>query len=281
MTLLILFSVCISAISEAQTPHTRTLTSTNATPRVSTPTATSGGHRVNPFTVIRYPWKKNITATVFWIGEKPTAKNPTPNHASSWDTKWQLNYGGYDNPDPSARVSYRPKAFTPQLNPFYIALPYNDCVNHAISKPEASRVIPWWHRRADKRPGKTSLKGRWVQIVYNGRVCYAQWEDCGPFVTDDYEYVFGNKPPKNTKNNAAGIDVSPAVRDFLGMKSHAKVHWRFIDFSRIPRGPWAYYGKNNPFLNPQLDPDLKAKQDYMIYPRKMRDKAYQERNSRR
>src|SRR5437763_10150962 len=27
----------------------------------------------------RYPWKKEIVTTVFWIGEKPTANNPVPN----------------------------------------------------------------------------------------------------------------------------------------------------------------------------------------------------------
>lgn len=291
---LVTLASCLLALSgttsvEAQSNASRkfnasTTASTTSGPRVRTPTARrapAGVARANPFTVIRYPWRKHITATVFWIGERPTARNPTPNHASSWDTQWQLNYGGFDNPDKSARVGYRPKAFTPGLNPFYVALPYNDCVNHARHRPEASKVIPWWHRRADKRPGKTSCKGRWLQIVHGGKTCYAQWEDCGPFTTDDYEYVFGNKPPKNTKNNAAGIDISPAVRDFLGIKSHAKVHWRFVDFSRVPRGPWSQYGKNNPFLNPQLDPDLKAKQDYMIYLRKMRDKTYQQKNIRR
>ena len=251
------------------------------TPRVSTPTSANLGNLANPFAVIRYPWHKNITATVFWIGEKPTPNNPTPNHASSWDTKWQLNYGGFDNPNKEARMGYRPKSFTPGLNPFYIALPYNDCINHSTYKPEASKVVPWWHRRADKRPGKTSLKGRWLQIVYKGKICYAQWEDCGPFTTNDYQYVFGNTQPRNTKNNSAGLDVSPAVRDYLGMTSNAKVHWRFIDFSNIPRGPWSYYGKNNPFLNPLLDPDRKAKQEYMDYLRKLRDRAYQQRNSRR
>ena len=253
----------------------------NNGPKVRTPTSSGAGHPANPFTVLRYPWHKNITATVFWIGEKPTPKNPTPNHASSWDTKWQKNYGGYDNPDKAARQGYRPKAFIPKQNPFYIALPYNDCINHAKSRPEASKVIPWWHRRADKRPGKTSLKGRWVQIVYGRKVCYAQWEDCGPFTVDDYQYVFGNRPPKNSKNNGAGIDVSPAVRDYLGLKSHQKVHWRFVDFSRIPRGPWSYYGTNNPFRHPHLDPDRKAKQDYMTYLRTQRDKANRQRNIRR
>ena len=243
-------------------------------PRVSTPTAP-----VSPFKAIRYPWKKNITATVFWIGEKPTTRNPTPNHASSWDTAWQVNYGGYDNPDKTARIQFRPKAFTPRLNPFYVALPYNDVINYRQHKPEASKVIPWWNRRLDKRPGKTALKGRWVQIVHGQRVCYAQWEDCGPFTTNDWQYVFGNQRPKNTKNKGAGIDISPAVRDYLGMTTNGTVHWRFIDFSRIPRGPWAYYGKNNPFVDPKLDPDRKAKEDYMIYLRKLRDEAYQKKHS--
>ena len=34
----------------------------------------------------RYPWKSNIVTTIFWIGEKPSANNPVPNRASSWDT---------------------------------------------------------------------------------------------------------------------------------------------------------------------------------------------------
>lgn len=263
---LVLLVFCLPLSAQNNTPG----------PRVSTPTAPT-----NPFQPIRYPWKKFITATVFWIGEQPTQNNPTPNHASSWDTQWQLNYGGYDNPDAAARVQYRPKAFTPGLNPFYVALPYNDCLSYNKSRPEAGHVIPWWNRRPDKRPGKSACKGRWIQIVYGTKICYAQWEDCGPFTTDDWEYVFGNKPPKNANNNGAGIDVSPAVRDYLGMPSAAKVHWRFIDFARIPRGPWSYYGKNNPFVDPSLDPDLKARQDYMVYLRKLRDEAYAQKNNRR
>ncbi|MBT8036108.1 MAG: hypothetical protein KJO21_01060 [Verrucomicrobiae bacterium] len=247
-----------------------------STPRVTTPQAPA-----NPFKAIRYPWKQNITTTIFWIGEKPTANNPTPNHASSWDTQWQNNYGGYDNPDTAARLQYRPKAFTPQLNPFYIALPYNDCIDHRSHRHEAQRVIPWWDQRPDKRPGKSACKGRWLQIVYGKKVCYAQWEDCGPFTTNDWEYVFGNKRPKNTQNNGAGLDVSPAVRDYLGMKSGAKVHWRFIDFAHIPRGPWSYYGKNNPFIDPQLDPNVQARQAYMDYLRRRRDEAYRQKNNRR
>ena len=33
----------------------------------------------------RYPWKKNIVTTVFWVGEQPSGNNPVPNRRSSWD----------------------------------------------------------------------------------------------------------------------------------------------------------------------------------------------------
>jgi len=166
-------------------------------PLITTPT-----HKPRVTESKSYPWKKNITATIFWIGEKPTPKNPTPNHASSWDTKWQSNFGGFDDPNSRAVVGYRPAAFTPKLNPFYIALPYNDRVK-----------------------------------------CFAQWEDCGPFNTVDYQYVFGNKPPMNSKNQGAGIDLSPAIRDYLSLTSGDKVHWRFVEDHQIPHGPWKTYGK--------------------------------------
>src|SRR5438034_3478073 len=74
----------------------------------------------------RYPWKKEIVTTVFWIGEKPSANNPVPNRSSSWDKNWTRNYGGFDNPDRGRRVGYIPANFVPKQNPFYCALHYND-----------------------------------------------------------------------------------------------------------------------------------------------------------
>lgn len=198
----------------------------------------------------QYPWHLGTRATIFWIGERPTARNPTPNNKSSWDTKWQENYGGYDNPDPAQRNGFLPKGFTPGLNPFYIALPYNDVINHREHKPEASKVIPWFHHKK-RRPGTSVCRGRWIQMVRNGKVCYAQWEDCGPFNTIDWEYVFLNKKPINPHNGGAGIDISPAVRDYFGMKSGQQLHWRFVEFADVPRGPWSLYGTNNPFVNPK------------------------------
>ena len=47
---------------------------------------TPPGHFRNPMKGgERFPWKTEIVTTVFWIGENPTANNPVPNHASSWD----------------------------------------------------------------------------------------------------------------------------------------------------------------------------------------------------
>lgn len=198
----------------------------------------------------RFPWRQNIVTTVFWIGEQPTANNPTPNTMSSWDMEWVANYGGYDDPNPKARRNYIPIGFTPRQNPFYIALPYNDLMrqgNRIVHKPEAPRVIPWF-RQAYERPGRTVLKGRWVAIRKGDRVAYAQWEDCGPFRTDHYRYVFGNERPAPNLNRGAGLDVSPAVRDYIGMSGMGVTDWRFVDISEVPPGPWRQYGDNNPFV---------------------------------
>ncbi len=193
----------------------------------------------------RYPWKLDIVTTVFWIGEGTTARNPTPNRSSSWDPNWLGNYGGVDRPD--RRNGYLPVAFVPTQNPFYCALPYND-VTRGTTKPEASFVIPWF-RQAFQQAGHSVCKGRWIAIRHGSRVCYAQWEDCGPFRTDHWQYVFGKDRPKPNLNQGAGLDVSPAVRDFLGMNATRDVcDWKFVEFSEVPSGPWAKYGENNPFV---------------------------------
>ena len=194
----------------------------------------------------RFPWKKQIVTTVFWIGEKPTANNPVPNHASSWDAAWTRNYGGYDDPNPAHRENYIPAKFTPRQNPFYCALPYNDKAREG-HRPEAPKVVPWF-KEAYRGPGVSVCKGRWVAIRKGNRTVYAQWEDAGPFRTDHWEYVFGNERPKPNLNRGAGLDVSPAVRDYLGMQDTDVTDWKFVDFSEVPPGPWARLGDNNTFV---------------------------------
>ena len=186
--------------------------------------------------VQRYPWKMNIVTTVFWVGEEAGGNNPVPNYKSCWDLNWTANYGGTDSPEPSARRNYIPIAFVPKQNPFYYALPYND-VTHGQFKPEAPLVIPWF-KQSYTGPGQSVCRHRWISIRKGNRVCYAQWEDCGPFRTDHFQYVFGNERPKPNLNHGAGLDVSPAVRDYLGLAPTDVTDWQFVEVRDVPPGPW-------------------------------------------
>jgi hypothetical protein len=38
------------------------------------------------------------------------------------------------------------------------------------------------------------------------------------------------------------------VRDYLRLKETDVTDWRFVDFSEVPRGPWATLGDNNTFV---------------------------------
>lgn len=185
--------------------------------------------------------------TIFWIGERPTARNPVPNNRSAWDANWARNYGGYDNPDSRYRDprTYAPRGFLPRQNPFYCALPYCD-VSRGNTKSEVKKVVPWF-RDCFEKEGKSVLKGRWVAIHHGGRTVFAQWEDCGPFRTDHWQYVFGNERPRPNLNRGAGLDISPAARDYLGMGKNDICDWKFVDAASVPDGPWKYYGDNNTF----------------------------------
>jgi hypothetical protein len=194
----------------------------------------------------RYPWKRNIVTTIFWIGEEPSRNNPVPNRASSWDKDWTKNYGGFDDPNPAHRSNYIPVKFTPRQNPFYCALPYCDKATTG-HRPEAPRVVPWF-KDTYQGPAVSTCKDRWVAISKGNRTVYAQWEDAGPFRTDHWEYVFGNERPKPNLNKGAGLDVSPAVRDYLGLSETDVTDWRFVEFSEVPRGPWSNLGENNTFV---------------------------------
>ena len=154
-------------------------------------------------------WKNALTS-YFWVGEDASGDNTfISNTQSYFDGNWEENYGGDDNP--YDRCGYLPCTFTPKENPFYFALPYGDL----------------------------NTKNRWIEIEYQNATCYAQWEDVGPFRTDDFEYVFGNNAyPKNQLHGGAGLDISPAVRLCLGMEENDMTRWRFVEEWDVPNGPW-------------------------------------------
>lgn len=190
-----------------------------------------------------YPWKRNIVTTYFWIGQGSSGYNSMTNYKSAWDGSWTKNYGGEDCPKKRFSGAYvgtvsLPDTFAPTLNPFYIALPYNDIKYPKLSK----KYVPWWdHDAWRKSPYRSQCKGRWVMIEYEGKVCFAQWEDVGPFRYDHAAYVFGNERPQI--HSKAGLDVSPAVRDYLGLSGLNKTNWRFVEADEVPYGPWIKYAE--------------------------------------
>jgi len=176
---------------------------------------------------------QDIITTMFWVGEAGGVDNGyISNYPSAWEDNWLLLYGGVDTPN--RRNGYNPKYFIPYENPFYFALPYNDFTDDYKRKASAKN-IPWY---SEAKEGESLCRNRWIKISKNGHTAYAQWEDAGPFGEDDVAYVFGNKKPKNNIDTKAGLDVSPAVRDYLGLKDVDKTDWEFVDFSQVPIGPW-------------------------------------------
>jgi len=178
------------------------------------------------------PKHTKIRTTVFWIGEESSEDNGyIANVQSAWDGNWRNHYGGVD--DPNNRNGYAPVGFIPGENPFYCALPYNDMNEAGKRKSTAAKVV-WWSGSRKWSSQESMCKNHWVRIEYNHKVAYAQWEDVGPFGENDEVYVFGNKSPKAR----AGLDVSPAVRDYLGMGGSAYTQWEFVDQQEVLDGPW-------------------------------------------
>lgn len=179
------------------------------------------------------PEYKKVITTLFWVGETSDKSNGfIPNNKSYWDSEWLKHYGGID--DPQDRCGNYPCGFRPKENPFYFALPYGERDNAGGLK-ESARLIPWYK---ETPKNESILKNTWIEIKNGRKICYAQWQDVGPFETDDFDYVFGKSAPKNTFGVSAGLDVSPAVWDCLGMKDNAVTEWRFIEKSKVPDGPW-------------------------------------------
>jgi hypothetical protein len=176
----------------------------------------------------------DITTTIFWVGETADNSNDyIANSASAWDGAWRQHFGGTD--DPAHRTGYRPAAFIPKENPFYVALPYSDLTNNGNRKASGTNC-PQYGRVKDQP--YSWCKNSWIAISHGNKTVYAQWEDAGPFEDDDMAYVFGKALPKNSEGVLAGLDVSPAVRDYLGLQDVSSCTWMFADAGNVPDGPW-------------------------------------------
>jgi hypothetical protein len=181
--------------------------------------------------IAMHDFKKTIT-TVFWVGEDANGENAfIDNHGSYWDSRWVKHFGGVDSP--KHRKGFFPAGFTPKQNPFYVALPFAE-VDHDGHMKEATKKIPGFGES-----GEPLTRNRWVEVRYKGKSCYAQWQDAGPFGEDDFDWVFGEaKKPRNTQGLKAGLDISPATAQYLGIEDSARTEWRFVDAAHVPEGPW-------------------------------------------
>jgi len=186
---------------------------------------------------------RNISTTLFWAGEPADDDNKgISNCPSAWDDNWAEHFCGTKNfgkgDDPDNRSGYFPAQFTPtKENPFYFALPYNDFDNNGNRKAEASKIIPWANEKAWGK-NESMCKNHWIKITHDGKVAYAQWEDVGPWGETDANYVFGSAAPQCSDNDNVGLDVSPAVNDYLGLEDIDKTDWQFVDEKDVPDGPW-------------------------------------------
>jgi hypothetical protein len=171
-----------------------------------------------------YPWKSNIVTTVFWIGEGSTA--------SGWNPHWVHDNGGADEQYEMSGYASGKHAST--LNPFYVALPFND-----LTHPElADGWVPKSWFKPLRYNGLSACKDRWIEIKNRaGRVCFAQWEDVGPIASDDAAYVFGSNPPSAGR----GLNISPAVAKYLGIDATGLTSWRFVDDDDVMPGMWLRY----------------------------------------
>ncbi|SFV63256.1 hypothetical protein MNB_SV-6-589 [hydrothermal vent metagenome] len=174
---------------------------------------------------VSYILHRDIKVSLFYVGKDNIS-------SSAWDSDWIGSYGGIDEPD--NRDGYNPASFTPNENPFYVALPYNDLDDDGgLRKSESSSIIPW--ATSSDSIDSSICKNRWVKITVDRRYAYAQWEDVKPNSTDS-DYVFGSKAPSDSTN--AGIFVSPAVRDYLNIDDNSSVEWQFVDYGSVASGPW-------------------------------------------
>src|SRR5262249_8895748 len=104
-----------------------------------------------------------VSTTIFWIGEPASPDNGfIANDDSAWDECWKERYGGLD--DPTNRNGFYPAGFTPNDNPFYVALPYDDLDSNGVPRWNLAAVVPW-AKIASIPATDSAVKNHWVKIV--------------------------------------------------------------------------------------------------------------------
>ena len=84
----------------------------------------------------------------------------------------------------------------------------------------------------------------------------------GPVGTGDGDVGFCNERPRPNLNHGAGLDVSPAVRDYLGLGNMSLNDWQFVEVRDVPPGPWRNYGDNNNFVIARRQTEQRLAEQY-------------------
>ena len=179
-----------------------------------------------------HPWKTSIATDVFILSDVSSTER--------WDTHWVRDNGGNDTVYEMS--GYASANHASALNPFYVALPFND-----LAHPDAARkwMPAGWISAAKTDPASnakpaSACQDRWIEIKNRyGRVCFAQWEAAAPEPADDALYVFGDDAVKPREK--IGLRVSPAVAKYLGVDGTTFTSWRFVDDQDVLPGMWLRY----------------------------------------
>lgn len=176
---------------------------------------------------------KAAKATVFWVGEAASEENGWIQNTDSvyqWGSNhWLKHHGCADT---------EKKPCDGKENSFYVAVPATDMKDEEAN-PKVRKAMPAaWLVGATTQ--ESSMKNRWVVVRANGKIGYGQIQDAGPFGEEDVEWVFGSATkPKSKENSYAGLDVSPALANYLGVSGVFDAEFAIvIDAKDVPPGPW-------------------------------------------
>jgi hypothetical protein len=64
----------------------------------------------------------------------------------------------------------------------------------------------------------------------------------------------------------AGLNVSPAVRDYLGLGTFDATDWKFVEVRDVPPGPWRNYGDNHFVITKELPKEANQHQQPTLGP---------------
>jgi hypothetical protein len=203
---------------------------------------------------------KSAIASTFYIHEPAGSSNAgISNVPTAWDDLASKDYGVPDGWGPINGVSgptfkrrgLCPAAGIPKEGLAYVAIQVVDHDGRIYKKAfpwvkYAARFLPQLRKFKDGHfaDWQSPFKNLWVEVHYHGLVAYGQVEDTGPSkFTDgraaDFPYVFGRaRHTKNRYGLHAGIDLSPALTDYLGTDGGARVTWRIIPSDLVPNGWW-------------------------------------------